>query len=319
VRGEDCVAHPTRRHILRFASLALPALLGGCGAGGMVGRLTASWFDDLEPGGDGYALYRVRRGDTLVDLAPRYRIGYVELAAANPGVDPWQPAPGTKLAIPTTRLAPRGQRKGLVVNLADMRLYHFPGGAPEGHYPIGIGRDGHPTPLGTTRVVRKAVAPTWYPPPEVRAEKPYLPAMVLPGPDNPLGGHALYLGWPTYLIHGTNLPGSVGRHASNGCLRLYEEHIAALHAVVPVGTPVRVVHDPIKMAMEDGDLWLEAHPSLAQADELEERYAFTPEVPAGIMKRIAREAGPAAGRIDWELIKRLVLERRGCATRVTIA
>jgi L,D-transpeptidase ErfK/SrfK len=79
------------------------------------------------------------------------------------------------------------------------------------------------------------------------------------------------------------------------------------------------VHEPIKLAMQEGQLWVEAHPSLAQADELEDRYTFTPDVPAGIMKRIAREAGPAAGRLDWELIKRLVLERRGCATRVTIA
>lgn len=317
-REPSALSRPTRRQWLGLAGAGLPLLLGGCGAGGLTGRL-AAWSDDLSPGGDGHALYRVRRGDTLIDLAPRFRIGYLELAAANPGIDPWQPPRGAKLVVPTMRLEPSGPRKGLLVNIADKRLYHYPKGAPPAHYPIGIGRDGHRTPLGSTRVVRKAVAPTWYPPPEVRAERPELPAVVPPGPENPLGGYALYLGWPAYLIHGTNLPGSVGRHASNGCLRLYEEHIAALHAAVPIGTPVKVVHEPIKMAMREGELWVEAHPSLAQADEIEERWAFTPEVPAGIMKRIAKAAGPEAGRIDWDLVKRLVLERRGCATRVTIA
>ena len=200
MRGEDCVAHPTRRHILGFASLALPALLGGCGAGAAVGRLTASWFDDLEPGGDGYALYRVRRGDTLIDLAPRYRIGYVELAAANPGVDPWQPAPGTKLAIPTTRLAPRGRRKGLVVNLADMRLYHFPGGAPRATTRSGSAGTGT-RPRSAPRVWS---ARPW-PRPGIRhrgcgpRSRTYR-RWSCRARTTRWGGHALYLGWPTYLI-----------------------------------------------------------------------------------------------------------------------
>ena len=311
-------ARPTRRHLLTAAAAGLPALLGGCAAPALWHRFAAG--DDLEPGGDGYATYRVRPGDTLVDLAPRFRLGYVELAAANPGVDPWRPPRGARLVVPTLRLLPSGPREGVLVNLADMRLYRFPsGGAPHADYPIGIGRDHHLTPLGASEVVRKAAAPTWRPPPAVRAEKPWLPAAVPPGPDNPLGGYALYLAWPEYLIHGTNLPGSVGRHASNGCVRLYEEHIAVLYAATPVGTRVAVVHEPVKLARRGGELWIEAHPSLGQADEIEDRYGLTPAVPPGLMRRIAREAGAAAGRIDWGLAERVVLERRGCATRLTLA
>lgn len=319
-REENTATRPTRRGlVLAAAGMGLAASsLAGCGAGLPRGGLAAGREQELGPGDEGFALYRVRRGDTLIDLAPRFGLGYVELAAANPGVDPWEPPRGTRLVVPTVRLLPPGRREGLLVNLADMRLYHFPGGGrPHRHYPIGIGRDGHPTPRGSTTVVRKAVAPPWRPPASVRAEKPFLPAVVPPGPDNPLGGHALYLGWPEYLIHGTNLPFSVGRHASNGCLRLYEEHIAALHRAVPVGTRVSVVHEPVKLARIGAELWAEAHPSLRQADEIEERRAFTPEVPRGVMRSIARAAGPEAGRIDWELAKRVVLERRGCATRLT--
>ena len=319
-RKPSVAARPTRRHLLTAAAGAgLSTLLGGCSLGGLSGWV-GSIFDDLEPGGEGYAIYRARKGDTLIELARRFRLGYVELAAANPGIDPWLPPPGAPLVIPTTRLLPRGRREGLLVNLADMRLYHFPDPSlPHAHYPIGIGREGYLTPLGATRVVKKTADPTWYPPASVRADKPVLPPAGLPGPDNPLGSHALYLAWPSYLIHGTNIPWSIGRHASNGCVRLYPEHIPALYASVPIGARVTVVHEPIKLGWIGDELYMEAHPSLRQADEIEDRRSFTPEVPKGIMKRIAREAGKAAGRIDWELAKQTVLERRGYAVRLTLA
>lgn len=323
----DLSGSPTRRRLLAGATAGLAATLAGCG--GTVGRLGSMLGDggDLDPETPGVASYRVRRGDTLIELARRFGLGYVELAAANPGVDPWKPRRGSRLVVPTARLLPRGPREGVLVNLADMRIYDFGarrgGGALRAGYPIGIGREGHRTPLGTTRVVGKTVAPTWRPPPAVRAEKPELPAVVPPGPDNPLGSHALYLAWPTYLIHGTNIPWSVGRHASNGCVRLYPEHITEFFAAVPVGTPVTVVHEPIKLGRlpDDGggELYLEAHPSERQADELEETRSFTPEVPKGIMRRLAREAGPNARRIDWAVATRAVLERRGCPVRLTTA
>jgi L,D-transpeptidase ErfK/SrfK len=310
----------SRRGLLGLAALGLPGMLAGCAAGGsldrLAGRLGAGGVD---PGGEGFLVYRARRGDSLVALAQELRLGYVELAAANPGVDPWHLPWGAPVIIPTVRLRPRGPSHGLLINVADMQLYHADRDGRSSVVPIGIGREGHHTPTGTTRVVRKRALPTWYPPAAVRKEKPELPPAVPPGPDNPLGAYALYLGWPEYLIHGTNLPGSIGRQASNGCIRLYEEHIARLFAAVPVGTRVSVVHEPIKLMLIEGELYAEAHPSRAQATEIEDRRAFTPEVPPGTMERIKKAAGPAAARVDWELAKRVVLERKGLATRLTLA
>ena len=123
------------------------------------------------------------------------------------------------------------------------------------------------TPLGTTTVVGKVVRPTWFPPQSIREEKPYLPEMVPPGPDNPLGEYELRLGWPAYLIHGTNKPYGVGRNVSHGCIRLYPEDIERLFSEVQVGTPVRVIDEEIRLAWVDGELYLAVAPSRHQMDE----------------------------------------------------
>jgi L,D-transpeptidase ErfK/SrfK len=134
--------------------------------------------------------------DTFVDLAPALGVGYLELVAANQGVDPWVPPAGTRVVVPGARLLPSGPREGIVVNTGDRRLYYFPpAGAPHS-YPIGIAKEGYATPVGTTKVVRKKENPTWYPGPTARRDEPELPAAVPPGPDNRLGAFALYLGWP---------------------------------------------------------------------------------------------------------------------------
>jgi L,D-transpeptidase ErfK/SrfK len=128
-------------------------------------------------------------------------------------------AAGTRLALPKVRLLPSGRREGIVVNLGDLRLYFFEPGQPARSFPIGIAKDGYATPLGETEVKAKREKPTWTPGPSARRDG--YPEKVEPGPDNPLGEHALYLGWPGYLIHGTNDPRGVGRHSSRGCIRLY--------------------------------------------------------------------------------------------------
>ena len=151
------------------------------------------------------------------------------MVAANPGIDPWVPGEGTEINLPTVHLMPDladADPEGIVVNLAEMRLYFFekPGGVPQS-FPIGIGRDGLNTPTGTTEVVAKRKNPTWRPTKRMRDEDPELPEVVPPGEDNPLGTRALYLGWPQYLIHGTNKPHGVGRRVSSGCVRLYPEDV----------------------------------------------------------------------------------------------
>lgn len=288
----------------------------GCSTLG--GRLSAIFRG---PGGgpdEAVDVHVVRAGETLVELARSFELGFVEFQAANPGVDPWLPDEGTPLRVPTLHLLPEAPSAGLLVNLGDMRLYSFVSGAGSPrHYPIGIGREGHDTPLGTTRVVRKRTDPTWFPPPSVRRERPDLPRAVPPGPDNPLGSHALYLDWPSYLVHGTNVPWSVGRRESNGCVRLYPEHVAELYPAVRVGTPVTVVDQPVKHAWLGGRLWLEAHPDRAQAAELEETGSFAPRVSRSDLARVLRAAGPYRELVDMARVTTVLEQRRGYPVAVT--
>ncbi len=177
--------------------------------------------------------------DNLLDIARAEHLGLIEVMAANPGVDPWLPGAGKELVLPTAHILPSGPRQGIVINLSELRIYYFDPERGVYTFPIGVGREGFGTPIGSSKVVRKAAGPTWYPTPGKRADDPDLPAVVPPGPDNPLGEFALYLGWPTYLMHGTNKPYGVGRRVSRGCIRLYPEDIAFLFKQAKVGTPVR--------------------------------------------------------------------------------
>ncbi len=175
--------------------------------------------------------------DTLPDIARRFNLGYDEVVRANPGVDPWLPGEGTRIVLPTQFVLPDAPREGLVVNLAALRIYYFPKPAKGEQrvvvtLPIGIGKVGWATPEGATKIVSKRKDPVWTPPASVRkehaAEGDILPARVPAGPDNPLGAFAMNLGWPSYLMHGTNKPAGVGMRASHGCIRLYPEDIATL-------------------------------------------------------------------------------------------
>ena len=261
--------------------------------------------------------------DTLLDIARENGLGYVETVAANPGIDPWVPGRGASILLPTAHVLPDVERRGLVVNLAEHRLYYFarPGAVPM-TFPLGVGREGWDTPLGSTEIARKAENPIWYPPESIRAEKPDLPTVVRPGPANPLGSHALYFAWPQYLIHGTNQPWGIGRRVSHGCIRLYPEDIARLFEVVAVGTPVHVIDQAIKIGWSDGELYVEAHPDPGQADELERDGRITRPAerpPADAFYRIAARAAGHRDRLDWSAIRRVVEERSGVPVRVTEA
>jgi L,D-transpeptidase ErfK/SrfK len=262
--------------------------------------------------------YLTVRSDTLLDLAIDNELGFVELVAANPGVDPWLPGAGVKLTLPTGHLLPLAPRRGIVINLADMRLYWFPpNGRPPESFPIGIGSEGWGSPTGQTSVAAKRKNPTWIPPASIRAENPELPRSVPPGPDNPLGDYAVNLGWRSYVIHGTNLPYGVGRRVSHGCFRMLPDDVEYLFGRIAVGTPVTVVDQPVKTGWHDGNLYLEVHPSQAQADELEERGRFTPEPVAGLRDLVMAAAGPAWDVVDWQTVERAARERLGVPVRIT--
>ena len=205
---------------------------------------------------------------TFSDLAREYGLGYDELVDANPGIDPWLPGEGTPVLLPTQFVLPDAPRQGIVLNIASKRLFYFPK-AEDGEqpvvmtYPIGIGRVGWETPLGTAEVISKARDPHWYVPASVRKEHEELgdplPAVVPPGPDNPLGRHVLKLDMPGYLLHGTNQPYGVGMRVSHGCVRLYPEDIERLYSLVDRGEPVVIVNQPYLMGEVDGELYFEGH------------------------------------------------------------
>lgn len=216
---------------------------------------------------------RAKHEDTFVDIARAYGLGFDELAAANPGVDPWLPGEGEAILLPTRFLLPDAAREGIVLNVAAKRLFYFPE-TPEGEerivetYPIGIGREGWATPTGDTTVISKARDPVWFVPASVRKEHEEmgdpLPRQVPPGPDNPLGHYVLGLGLPGYLIHGTNKPAGVGMRVSHGCVRLFPEHIESLYPRVDKGVRVRIVNQPYLLGWQGDELLMEAHLPLAE-------------------------------------------------------
>ncbi len=209
--------------------------------------------------------YTVARGDSLTGIARANHVGFVELLAANPAVTSSIIKAGQSLVIPGQHLLPAASRDGIVVNLAALRLFRFDAAGQVVTFPISVGREGWDTPTGMTRIAQKRKNPTWTVPASIRAENPKLPAVVPAGPNNPLGQYALSLGWPGYLIHGTNSPSSVGRPSSHGCMRMYPEDIETLFNAVAVGDGVTVIDAPITLGRSGGNLYLQVTPTREQA------------------------------------------------------
>ncbi len=247
------------------------------------------------------------QADSFVDIGRRFNVGFEELKLANPGVDPWIPGEGTLVVIPSRYILPDAPRTGIVLNLAEMRLYYYPvpeGGGPSREvitHPVSIGQVGWNTPLGTTSVVMKLTNPAWYPSASIRAaakaEGNPLPAVVPPGPDNPLGSLALGLGFRGYFIHSTNKPDGLGMRVSRGCVRMYPEDIARLFTDLPIGTPVNIVNQPIKMGWRAGVLFMEAHPDSGEL-ELGGGQSGTDAV----RRVVASTSGDQATRVRWERV-----------------
>jgi L,D-transpeptidase ErfK/SrfK len=256
---------------------------------------------------------------TLLDVAWRNDLGILEVSAANQGVDVWVPGKDRVILLPTAHILPDAPRDGIVINKAELRLYYFPRGGPPESHAIGIGREGFDTPDGATRIVRKTKAPTWYPTSSSREEKPWLPPAVRPGPDNPLGDYALYLGWPTYLIHGTNKPYGVGRFVSHGCIRMYPDAVAGLFPRVAIGTRVTVVEQSIKLGWRSDELYLQVFPDADQQRELEDRYRFVPQPPPDVSSMIRGKAGQDADRIDWDIVRAELVSCRAVPVKITSA
>ena len=263
--------------------------------------------------------------DSLPDLAQRYSLGYYEIARANPGVDIWVPGADKHLTLPGRRILPPGPREGIVVNLPEHRLYYFPkprkGQKPVViTFPVSVGKMDWRTPLGETRIVAKVRQPSWYPPESVRNEHaergdPPLPKVVPPGPDNPLGAYAMRLGvgGGSYLIHGTNNPTAVGMAVTHGCIRMYPEDIEKLFPLVPVGTKVRLINEPVKIAWVDGQLLIEVHPPVdAEGQSVE------PDLDT-FSKLLEQELGKDTAAIHWDLARETLQTAKGMPTVVGLA
>jgi L,D-transpeptidase ErfK/SrfK len=262
--------------------------------------------------------------DTLYDLAKKYSLGSEELIRVNPGVDPWLPGAGQKLIVPGRHILPPGPREGIVVNLPEHRLYYYPkpkrGGPIEViTYPVSIGKMDWRTPLGITHVIGKQKNPTWYPTESVRKEHAEagdpLPASVPSGPNNPLGLFAMRLavGNGTYLIHGTNNPIAVGLAVTHGCIRMYPDDVAALFPLVPVGTPVRLINQPVKVAWVDGELLLEAHPPVDAMGQ-----SFEPNIDQ-FAEMLRTAVGDTTVAIDWDYAREVLQKADGVIATVALA
>jgi L,D-transpeptidase ErfK/SrfK len=252
---------------------------------------------------------------TLPRYARAYGLGYREILAANPGVNPWVPGEGTEVLLPLAFLLPEAERSGIVLNLAELRLYYFPpGGDRVLSYPIGIGREGWQTPVMQARVTAKIENPSWTPPESIRLEHAAagdpLPGVVPPGPDNPLGRYAIQLDIPGYFLHGTNKPLGVGMRISHGCVRLYPEDIEELVYKVSSGTPVQIVNQPVKAGWHRGALYLEVH------EPLEEEQASFDALEAAreaVARALARRDVP----VDEDRLLAAAAEARGVPVRVS--
>ena len=255
------------------------------------------------------------RRESLLDAARRNGLGFSDIKQANPDVDMWVPRDGARVLLPTSFVLPNAQRRGVVVNIAEFRLYFYferDGQDMVATFPISIGRMDWQTPLGDWRVTRKRTRPTWRPPKSIIAEYAadgeVLPPVVPPGPDNPLGDYAINLSAPGYLIHGTNKPRGVGMQVTHGCLRMLPEDIEWLFPQVPTGLPVTIVNQPVKIGWRDGRLYLEAHPALEDRG---------PEEVDRLIERIRASAQAARVVLDVQAMRRVLIERRGVPTPIS--
>ncbi|MFY0989972.1 L,D-transpeptidase family protein [Halomonas sp. C05BenzN] len=306
----------TRLHLRPVSALGVMLLVGGAllFSAGVLAEEAPEWpkghYPLPEEGdviGEVYTV-ETRQEETLLDVAREHNVGYEEIRRANPDVSIWLPGEGTEVVIPARRILPPEAREGIVINIAELRLYYYPevaeGETPRVEtYPIGIGREGYDTPLGVTRTTMRLENPAWYPPRSMREEAAERgdppPAVVPPGPDNPLGDHAILLDIPGYLIHGTNEPDGIGMRASRGCIRMFPEDIESVFDRVPEGTRVNIIDQPIKVGWE-GDT---PHVQVYQALEEQEHGM------SALLETLAlleRNSGEASVALNYEQLRELL-------------
>ena len=299
--------------VARSASLA--ALL-------ISGHSVALTFPLPPPGEDivgEIQVIKAKYEDTFADIGKANDLGYLEMVAANPGVDPWLPGEGTDIALPTRFILPPGPREGIVINLAEYRMYFFPKGQNVVHtYPLGIGREGWDSPIATTTIVGKTPNPAWYPPKSIReehaAEGDPLPMVVPAGPDNPLGPFKFNLGTTGYLIHGSNKKFGIGMRVSHGCFRMLNNNVLELAKMAPVGTTVRIINEPYKFGVSQNKVYLEAHAPLDDSgvQSIVDKHTT-------VINSLLKHDNLATGfQLDWEVVRDVVAGEDGIPVEIAI-
>ena len=299
--------------VARSASLA--ALL-------ISGQSVALTFPLPPPGEDivgEIQVIKAKYEDTFADIGKANDLGYLEMVAANPGVDPWLPGEGTDIALPTRFILPPGPREGIVINLAEYRMYFFPKGQNVVHtYPLGIGREGWNSPIATTTIVGKTPNPAWYPPKSIReehaAEGDPLPMVVPAGPDNPLGPFKFNLGTTGYLIHGSNKKFGIGMRVSHGCFRMLNNNVLELAKMAPVGTTVRIINEPYKFGVSQNKVYLEAHAPLDESgvQSIVDKHTT-------VINSLLKHDNLATGfQLDWEVVRDVVAGEDGIPVEIAI-
>jgi L,D-transpeptidase ErfK/SrfK len=284
----------------------------------VIGTIASHQFD-LGPGQEmvgTLAAIDTRPSDTLSDIARHYGLGFNDITIANKGIKPWTPQPGSRVILPLQFILPDAPRKDIVLNLANMRLFYYPKKEPNTlyTYPVGIGRQGWSSPIGATTIVEKQANPVWHVPPSIQREHAekgdVLPAAVRSGPDNPLGYYAMRLGFPSYLIHGTNKPYGIGMQISHGCIQLYPEDIETLFGKVAVGAKVRIVHQPYLAAWQQDQLYVEAH------DPLDKWAAGKTRLKKQFLKKLKGLASQQKADVDWDRVEQVIRRADGIPTPV---
>lgn len=322
--------------VSRFARLlvvcSFSALVAGCGATRSVlpGEGLFGWFEEERPAAFRYAAsealasaatvigssesHRIGSGETLLDVARENGLGVNEMRAAFPEVDLWVPPPGTRLELPTWWVLPESKRRGIVVNIPEMRLYYFANDTEEPTVltaPVGLGRDDWRTPVGRFRVSEKTRDPTWVIPESILKERIRelgRSERSIPGghPDNPLGRHRLRLTLPLYSIHGTNQPWGVGMQTSHGCVRLYPEDIEPFFEKVAVGTEGEFVDQPVKVGARDGVVYVEVHPAIYRKN-----FDYR-----GTARTLLRRKGWNQN-VDWNAVDQAIAKKSGVPTAIS--
>jgi L,D-transpeptidase ErfK/SrfK len=258
--------------------------------------------------------------DTLLDIARQYSVGYEEMLRANPGVDVWLPGDNTSILLPNRHILPPGPREGIVVNLPEHRLYFYPKHragekAVVLTFPVGIGKSDWNSPLGRTWILAKERNPTWYPTASIRREHAaygeLLPEFIPAGPNNPLGGFRMRLafGNGTYEIHSTNIPLAIGMAVTHGCISMYPEDLSALYPLVPLGTKVALVNEPVKVTYAGGNVLLEAHPALEDG-----AHHFTSADFELLTLSLERAFGMHKTAMHWDFVRQVLQSATGMPT-----